>query len=388
MQEQIATTLLEEKAFDAALPRFDKLAQSVKDRGRQLAFRMEAADIRVRLGQTEAALNEFESLLRQLNPDHGIYREVRRRIEAIYLRTEDRAGPATYYEAWLVKHPDDLDAIMRVAQTYAAFGRDESASTWLERGVKLAPSRKERRRALIDRLLEARQVSEALAHCEQFDRDEPNNSDTLRDWGRAILKDSSRDGTARRQAAAAVWRKRSEARPKNALVASQVGDSLRQAEMIDEAVDQYRRAITLAPEATQYREYLGEYFHSLKRSDDALATHRRGRSTHGRLAEVLAGFGYVEEAITNYADACRDCDRNTDATRRSNGKDADDPEDDFAGANSRAYECGPVTAHSCNQHAGLGVALPVPRRASTRRLRGDPRISVPITVTQVLSGAP
>ncbi len=70
---------------------------------------------------------------------------------------------------------------MRVAQTYAAFGRDESASTWLERGVKLAPSRKERRRALIDRLLEARQVSEALTHCEQFDRDEPNNSDTLRD---------------------------------------------------------------------------------------------------------------------------------------------------------------------------------------------------------------
>ena len=181
MQEQIATTLLEEEAFDAALPRFDKLAQSVKDRGRQLAFRMEAADIRARLGQTEAALNEFESLLRQLNPDHGIYREVRRRIEAIYLRTEDRAGLATYYEAWLVKHPDDLDAIMRVAQTYAAFGRDESASTWLERGVKLAPSRKERRRALIDRLLEARQVSEALTHCEQFDRDEPNNSDTLRD---------------------------------------------------------------------------------------------------------------------------------------------------------------------------------------------------------------
>lgn len=109
MEEQIATTLLEEEAFDAALPRFDKLAQSVKDRGKQLAFRMAAADIRARLGQTEAALNEFESLLRQLNPDHGIYREVRRRIEAIYLRTEDRAGLATYYEAWLVKHPDDLD---------------------------------------------------------------------------------------------------------------------------------------------------------------------------------------------------------------------------------------------------------------------------------------
>ncbi len=312
VQEQIATTLLEEEAFDAALPRFEKLAQLVKDRGRQLAFRMEAADIRVRLGQTEAALKEFEALLGQLNPDHWIYRDVRRRIEAIYLRTEDRAGLATYYEAWLVKHPDDLDAIVRVAKTYTALGRDESASEWLERGVKLAPSRKELRRALIDRLLEARQVSKALAHFEQLDRDEPNHSDTLRDWGRAILKDSSRDGTARRQAAATVWRKLSEARPMDALVASQVGDLLRQAEMIDEAVEQYRRAITLAPEATQYREYLGEYFHSLKRPDDALATWRpmaegdqHTAANVGRLAEVLAGFGYVEEAVTNYADACR-----------------------------------------------------------------------------------
>ena len=312
VQEQIATTLLEEEAFDAALPRFEKLAQSVKDRGRQLAFRMEAADIRVRLGQTEAALKEFESLLGQLNPDHWIYRDVRRRIEAIYLRTEDRAGLATYYEAWLVKHPDDLDAIVRVAKVYAALGRDESASAWIERGVKLAPSRKELRRALIDRLLEARKVSEALAHFEQLDRDEPNNSDTLRDWGRAILKDFSRDGAARRQAAAAVWRKLSEARPKDALVASQVGDLLRQAEMTDEAVEEYRRAIALAPEATQYREYLGEFFHLLKRPEDALATWRpmaegnqRTAANVGRLAEVLAGFGYVEEAITNYADACR-----------------------------------------------------------------------------------
>ena len=138
VQEQIATTLLEEEAFDAALPRFEKLAHSVKDRGRQLAFRMEAADIRVRLGQTEAALKEFETLLGQLNPDHWIYRDVRRRIEAIHMRTEDRAGLATYYEARLAQHPDDLDAIVRVAKVYTALGRDEIASEWLERGVKLA----------------------------------------------------------------------------------------------------------------------------------------------------------------------------------------------------------------------------------------------------------
>ncbi len=312
VQEQIATTLLEEEAFDAALPRFEKLAQTAKDRPKQLAFRMEAADIRVRLGQTDVALKEFEALLGQLNPDHWVYREVRRRIEAIYLRSEDRAGLATYYEAWLAKHPDDLDAIARVAKVYATIGRDAESREWLERGVKLAPTRKELRRALIDRLLEWHKYGEALAHYEQLDRHDPNNPDTLRDWGRVLLLDSSRDEAARRQAAAAIWRKLAEAKPNDPLVASQVGDLLRQAELIDEAVAQYRRAIALAPEATQYREYLGEYFHSLKRSEEALATwrpmaegDRRTAANVGRLAEVLAGYGYVEEAIKNYAEACR-----------------------------------------------------------------------------------
>ena len=312
VQEQIATTLLDEEAFDAALPRFEKLAQATKDRSRQLAFRMEAADIKVRLGQTDAALKEFESLLGQLNPDHWVYRDVRRRIEAIYLRTEDRAGLATYYEAWLVKHPEDLDAIARVAKVYATLGRDSKSQEWLERGVKLAPSRKELRRALIDRLMESHRFAEAIAHFEQLNRDEPNNPDTLRDWGRALLKDPQRDDVARREAAASVWRKLAEAKPNDALVASQVGDLLRQAELTDEAIGEYRRAVALAPDATQYREYLGEYFHSLKRSDDALATwrpmaegDRHTAANVGRLAEVLAGFGYVDEAITNYTEACR-----------------------------------------------------------------------------------
>ncbi|MBC8113482.1 MAG: tetratricopeptide repeat protein, partial [Candidatus Saccharimonas sp.] len=312
VQEQIATTLLDEEAFDAALPRFEKLAQSARDRSRQLGFRMEAADIRVRLGQTDAALKEFESLLTQLNPDHWVYREVRRRIEAIYLRTEDRAGLAAYYETWLAKHPEDMDAIARVAKVFAAIGRDASAREWLERGLKLAPSRRELRRTLIDHLIERDKFAEATAHYEQLDKHEPNNPDTLRDWGRSLLKDRSRDETERRQDAARVWRRLIAAKPQDPLVASQIGDLFRHADMIDEALEQYRRAIDLAPEATQYREYLGEYLHTLQRKDEALAMWRPmaedARKTApnvARLGEVLASFGYVDEAIANYAEAVR-----------------------------------------------------------------------------------
>ena len=76
------------------------------------------------------------------------------------------------------------------------------------------------------------------------------------------------------------------------------------------AIALYKKAITLSPNAAQYREYLGEYYHSLKRSEEALATWRpiaegpnRTSKNLARLAEVFAGFGYRKEAVAAMADA-------------------------------------------------------------------------------------
>ena len=78
----------------------------------------------------------------------------------------------------------------------------------------------------------------------------------------------------------------------------------------EEILALYKKAIELAPEAAQYREYLGEFYHALKHSDDALATWReiaagknRNAKSLGRLAEVLSGFGYLQEAIEAMAAA-------------------------------------------------------------------------------------
>ena len=65
--------------------------------------------------------------------------------------------------------------------------------------------------------------------------------------------------------AQSVWRRLTDARPKDPVIAAQVADLFRQAEMVDDAISLYLRAIELAPAAAQYREYLGEYYHTLKR---------------------------------------------------------------------------------------------------------------------------
>src|SRR4051812_1060416 len=72
----------------------------------------------------------------------------------------------------------------------------------------------------------------------------------------------------------------------------------------------YKQAVTLAPDSTQYREYLGEYYQTLKRVPEALETwraiaagkHRNARSL-GRLAEILSSFGHQQESLAPIAEA-------------------------------------------------------------------------------------
>ena len=312
VQEQIATTLLEEGEFASALPRFENLAKTTKDKYRQSLFQMEAAEIKVRLGKSADAIKEFEILLGQLNPDNWLYREVRRRIENVYLRTDDQAGLIGYYEAWMKKNPNDLSATTRIARLLAGLGRGPEAQQWLEKALKIAPTNKELRLTLIGQLMYEQKFADVIAQYEQLDKHEPNNPDTLRDLGRVILKDTSRDQAARKKDATAVWNRLTTSKPKDPLVASQVAELFRQVEMTDEALALYQKAISLAPDSAQYKEYLGEYYHSLKRKDEALATWRqiaegsaKTAPNVARLAEVLSSFGYLKEAIETNAEACK-----------------------------------------------------------------------------------
>jgi tetratricopeptide (TPR) repeat protein len=312
VQEQIAEALAEEAQPDQALPRYQALARMAADPYRKVQFRIEAAELEVRLGNTDRALAEFESLLGQLNPDSWLHREVRRKIEEVFLRNDDLAGLAAYYEDWLKKRTDDVDAMARLGRSLAMQGRVAEARSWLDKAVRQAPSRKELRLALVEQLVQEKKFSEAAVQYEAMVRSDPNNPDLVRDWGRLLLRDTGRPLPERKKAAAAVWRKMVETRPQDPAVATQAADLFRQAEMADDAIALYLKAIALAPDQPQYREYLGEYYHALKRSQDALAAWaeiaagpNRNAKNLARLSEVYAGFGYVAEALGPVAEACR-----------------------------------------------------------------------------------
>ncbi len=312
VKEQVADALAEESQSAEALSRYEALAKAVKDKYRQVRFQMEAAELKVKLGKRAQALDDFEQMLGQLNPDSWLYREVRRKIEEVFLRNDDLAGLVAYYERWIKKTPDDVEALSRLAKTLANQGRTADARSWFEKAVKLAPSKQELRQALIDQLVQDGKFVDAAAQYEEIHKTDPKNFDVVRDWGQMLLKDETKPDVARKTAATAVWRTLVDGPAPDPLVVSRVADLFRQSEMPEDAIALYKKAIELAPEATQYREYLGEFLHTLKRSDEAKAVwgeiavgSRHNAKNLTRLGEVLSGFGYRKEAIDAFAEACK-----------------------------------------------------------------------------------
>ena len=123
VQEQIAHALADESQDAAALARFEALAKSTRDRFRRVQFAIEAAELKVKLGRSPEALADFETLLGQLDAESWLGREVRRKVEEVFLRTDDLAGLASYYENWIKKSPDDVEARARLGRALAGQGR-------------------------------------------------------------------------------------------------------------------------------------------------------------------------------------------------------------------------------------------------------------------------
>src|SRR5207247_8467747 len=85
----------------------------------------------------------------------------------------------------------DIEAMSRLARVLAHQSRTPEAQEWLARAIRLAPSRKELRLALIEQLVDDQRYREAVVQYTELAKIDPNNPDHLRDWGKLILRDPS-----------------------------------------------------------------------------------------------------------------------------------------------------------------------------------------------------
>ncbi|MEL6104930.1 MAG: DUF1583 domain-containing protein [Planctomycetota bacterium] len=311
VRQRIARVMMEEGDTAGALERFDSLAKSAKTPNDQIVFALRAAELRIRTGAKQEAITALESLLKKLRPGSYLHDEARRRIETAFLENGDYAGLAEYYDQWLQKNPEDVNAMVRLARTLSVQGRGPEAITWFEKAISLAPSESEPRVALINAYVAQQKYAEAAGQYQALVDLQPGNPDHLVRWGQLLLEDQSVAKEKRKEAAAKVWMRLAESRSDDAVIQSQVADLLRGSDLQDQAIERYRVAITLSPQAPQYKEYLGEYLHELDRKDEAFEVWRslaegdlRTRANLVRLAEVLHQFERAEEGLATMAEAC------------------------------------------------------------------------------------
>ena len=94
------------------------------------------------------------------------------------------------------------------------------AQEWLDKALKLAPSRKELRLAFIEQLVDDQRYAEAIAAVRSPRQGRSEQSRIiLRDWGKLILRDTSRPKEERQAEAEKIWRRLLAARPNDPLVA-------------------------------------------------------------------------------------------------------------------------------------------------------------------------
>src|SRR5205814_282578 len=85
--EELAELLAEEDQFDQAIAYYEKLAGLPHiDPYKRLMTRVEIGQVQVRQGKLKEAIETFDRCLEETDPDGWVARDLRRRIEEIFLR--------------------------------------------------------------------------------------------------------------------------------------------------------------------------------------------------------------------------------------------------------------------------------------------------------------
>ena len=311
LKEQIATTLFDEGDLEAAVVRFAELSKLHRDPYQKTQNAITAADLKLQLGRQEEALRDLEEQLQTLDPESWLARDIRHRIDKVFLRNNNQAALVSYYETWLQNHPDDLEVISSLGRALTLQGRGMDAQAWYRKALEKAPASIPLRKSLLEQLVRARLFDEAMTQYQKLLEIDPGNIEHLQEWGMLALYRDDVPLRERRANATTIWKRMLSVRPDDPGILVQVAELMRRAELSDDALSLYRRAIELAPQDTQYREYLGDYLKTLERTEEAIQVwntiaegDQRNTANLIRVAEIFRAAALQDKAISTMQAAC------------------------------------------------------------------------------------
>ncbi len=302
--EELATLLIEEEQWPEAIIYLEQLRKLQKDRPYQLVqTTIRMGNVEARRGKFAEALARYEEALTRTKSDSWLAGEIRGRVESLFRKRNDLTGLVEYYEKRLA----DADAgnvrtMVALARVLVELNRGKDARGWYERALSLAPKDEAVRLAYV-RLLEIeKDFVAAIRQYETLLAQKPKEVAYLEALGDLHLRQAQDDPAKAK--ARSCWEKIAQANPKDPASMVQVAGIFHDHGMDDDAARYFQRAIELAPDVGQYREYYGEFLIKTKQSDQALAAFkeiaagpRKSVETLMRLADVLTHFEFAAEAL-------------------------------------------------------------------------------------------
>jgi predicted Zn-dependent protease len=289
IQERIAQINQAEGGIDnlrEASVRYERLARSTVDASRKLDYETKVAALMAQIGKKEQAIASYEAIMSQLKPGSWRYKEMRRRIESIYLSTNDQDGWIRYLQNWLEKNSDDFDSRIRLAQALYYVRKPELAEKTLHDAIARAPSNIELRLALVQIYQSNNRWGKAALEMEQLVAKEPNNLDYRMQWGEMVYRDSAvvegieskRIKTSpaiqksNREKAIAIWNSLPPDKAEDVPSLRRVADALSSIQAWEPAISLLQRAHTKTPDDIGLIEEIGELQFKLGDREAAITT--------------------------------------------------------------------------------------------------------------------
>ncbi|MCO6455168.1 MAG: hypothetical protein J5I93_07700 [Pirellulaceae bacterium] len=328
--EELAELLADEQQWPAALARWQQVARlAAADPPARLRAELAMADIHVRQEQVSAALNLLQAALDRVDPDSWQAEEIRRRLQETYQQADDLPGWLAFWQQRRQQRPDDLASRLELARVLGQLDRMDQSADELREAIRLAPTRRDVRLALIQQLSDRGLGDEALEQATQLTERFPQDveawairaelewrqraaaTEALRSWQRMAGLRSDDPALALRAAEScrrAAQRTRNgrlasagaESPPDDAGAAAQSNSAVRQ--LLEAAERYYREAVRRSAGDPRYIEDLGAFLLAEGRTREALDAWAQllpaqpQAEDWRRLSEVLARQGRVVES--------------------------------------------------------------------------------------------
>ena len=304
--EEVAEAQLESEKFEDARKSYAQLRDLAgTDSFKKVTATIRLAQVDERQGKIKEALALYESALPEASETSWIHRDLRARIEEVYRRQDDLPGLVGYYEKWLKTHDKDIEAATRLSGALVELNRQKEAVVWMQKAVVWAPDRHELQIDLAKLLRETDQALEAqkiVTSLTQSSPEELSYWQMLGDIEWQLFKKTN--DSAHKKAAIEAWQSLAPKEIKDASRVSNLADILHQNGLNDEALVQFERAVSIAPDASDLRERWAGFLFELRRDDEAwkvldglVAGTRATAPNYKRLATLQIKYGKLDPAL-------------------------------------------------------------------------------------------